>query len=152
MEKAAVYEELLRDIGLLCAGENDPIALMSTIVCELHNRIDYFHWTGFYRTVAPETLKVGPYQGGHGCLTITYDRGVCGKAAREQKTQIVDDVNALEYHIACSSSTVSEIVVPVLGPDGKTIAVLDVDSDLPAQFDEVDQRYLEQIVALLKQP
>ena len=92
-------------------------------------------------------LKIGPYQGGHGCLTITFERGVCGAAARERRTQVVEDVDAFPGHIACAASTRSEIVVPVLDADGALVAVLDVDSDTPAAFGPADARALEAIVA-----
>ena len=148
-DKRALYEETLLAIHALCEGEDDEIALMSTIVCELHRRFDAFHWTGFYRVTAPGILKVGPYQGGHGCLTIPFERGVCGKAASDKCTQIVEDVNALPYHIACSSTTISEIVVPVLAASGEVCAVLDIDSDFAAQFDEIDREYLEKIASIV---
>ena len=145
----AHYAEVLATIRAILEGEEDWVAAMATVACELHHAFDYFHWTGFYRTIAPELLAVGPYQGGHGCLRIDFDRGVCGAAARTRETQLVPDVHAFPGHIACSSTTLSEIVVPVLGPDGATIAVLDVDSDLPAAFTEVDQRHLEALCAEL---
>jgi GAF domain-containing protein len=115
------------------------------VVCELHNAFDYFDWTGFYRATEPRVLKVGPYQGGHGCLVISFERGVCGKCAREGQTQLVPDVRELPHHIACSSSTLSEIVVPVFDREGNIRAVLDVDSDALGAFDSVDQRHLEAI-------
>ena len=96
--------------------------------------------------VAPDVLKIGPYQGGHGCLVIPFARGVCGAAARERRTQIVPDVDAFPGHIACASSTRSEIVVPVFDAAGRLIAVLDIDSDRPAAFDETDARALEALV------
>lgn len=139
------YEETLSSIEALLDGQDDWISAMATIACELHYAFEYYHWTGFYRQVEPGLLKVGPYQGGHGCLEITFERGVCGAAARERRTQLVEDVHAFAGHIACSSSTRSEIVVPVLSPSGQVLGVLDVDSDAPAAFDEVDQRWLEQL-------
>jgi len=145
MNKAAEYEQALRHIRALIENETDEIALMATIACELHHGLSHFHWTGFYRVVAPGMLKVGPYQGNHGCLSIAFDRGVCGKCAREAETQIVPDVTALPYHIACSGSTRSEIVVPVIDASGGVRAVLDVDSDLPGAFDALDARYLEEV-------
>lgn len=122
---------------------------MATVACELRYAFDYFQWAGFYRVIAPEMLGVGPYQGPHGCLRIPFSIGVCGMAARTRQTQRVEDVRALEYHIACSSSTRSEVVVPILDAAGDTIAVLDVDSDAPAAFREVDQRALEKLCAVL---
>ena len=136
-------------IQALLSEPCDWTAAMATVVCELHHAFDHFHWTGFYRTVAHKHLQVGPYQGGHGCLDIPFSRGVCGAAAREKTTQLVPDVEAFPGHIACSSSTRSEIVVPVLAPDGRVIAVLDVDSDHPDAFDHQDQQALEHLCAEL---
>lgn len=148
-EKETRYAEVRRHIDALIAGETDEIAILSTVVCELHRSFEYFDWTGFYRVTEPRVLKVGPYQGGHGCLVIAFERGVCGKCAREGKTQLVPDVRELPYHIACASSTLAEIVVPVLGRDGGVRAVLDVDSDTLAAFDTVDQRHLEALCGRL---
>lgn len=139
------YEETLLSVEALLEGQQDWVAAMATVACELHHAFEYYHWTGFYRQTAPGLLLVGPYQGGHGCLEIAFERGVCGAAARERRTQLVEDVHAFAGHIACSSSTRSEIVVPVLTPSGQVLAVLDVDSDEPAAFDEVDQRWLERL-------
>ncbi|NNF04500.1 MAG: GAF domain-containing protein [Rhodothermales bacterium] len=122
---------------------------MATVACELNAAFDRFHWTGFYRTVRSGHLKVGPYQGGHGCLDIPFGKGVCGASAAEKRTIVVDDVDAFPGHIACSSSTRSEIVVPVLDGSGRVVAVLDVDSDDPAAFDDVDRQELEAICSLL---
>ena len=111
---------------------------MATLACELHHSDDRFDWTGFYRVVAPELLKIGPYQGGHGCLTIPFSRGVCGATARTGEVQIVPDVEAFPGHIACSSSTRSEIVLPVFDDAKQLIAVLDIDSDRPDAFTSAD--------------
>lgn len=147
--KRAHYADVLASIRSLLDGEDDAVAAMATVACELHHAFEAFDWTGFYRVTTPGLLVVGPYQGSHGCLRITFDRGVCGAAARTRRTQLVPDVEAFPGHIACSSTTRSEIVVPVLGPDGGVIAVLDVDSNAPAAFDEVDQRALEELCAEL---
>lgn len=147
--RADVYEEVLKRIAALLEDETDWIAAMATTACELHRAFDYYHWTGFYRAVSDDLLIVGPYQGSHGCLRIPFERGVCGAAARTRKTQLVPDVEAFNDHIACSSSTRSEVVVPVLTPGGELLAVLDVDSDFEAAFDETDQRFLEQLAARL---
>lgn len=141
--REARYDEVLTSIGGLLDGETDPVLMMATVACELHHAFASYDWTGFYRVVAPDLLSVGPYQGGHGCLHIPFDQGVCGAAARTGKTQLVPDVHAFPGHIACASSTQSEIVVPVLAPDGRVVAVLDVDSNAPAAFDDLDQRWLE---------
>jgi GAF domain-containing protein len=147
-ERATHYELTIQRILSLIEGEDDWVSAMATVACELHHAFAYFHWTGFYRHVAWEELAVGPYQGGHGCLRISFARGVCGAAARTRTTQRVDDVRAFPDHIACSSTTLSELVVPVLVGD-QVLAVLDVDSDLPAVFHETDQRYLERLAATL---
>ncbi len=141
------YAEVRARLEGLLKGEDDWIAALSTIVCELHSAFDYYDWTGFYRVTLPELLVVGPYQGGHGCLRIAFSRGVCGAAARTRRTQRVDDVTLFPDHIACSSATRSEIVVPIVSPSGQVLAVLDVDSDRLAAFDEVDEVELERIGA-----
>jgi GAF domain-containing protein len=123
------------------------VALMATLACEIHHADDRFDWTGFYRVTAPGLLKIGPYQGGHGCLTIPFDRGVCGAAARTGQTQLVPDVEAFPGHIACSSSTRSELVVPVRNASGALLAVLDLDSDQPDAFTEEDAAALEAILS-----
>ncbi|MBD3679525.1 MAG: GAF domain-containing protein [Rhodobacteraceae bacterium] len=142
----ADYETLAKTIASLTEGETDEVALMATVVCELHHADDRFDWTGFYRVTEPELLKIGPYQGGHGCLVIPFARGVCGAAARTGEVQLVPDVEAFPGHIACSSSTRSEIVLPVRNRDGQIIGVLDIDSDRPDAFDETDARELEAIL------
>ena len=143
------YSQVLADIEMAIEGEDDWVAILATVVCELHNSFEDFHWTGFYRVTSPGVLKVGPYQGGHGCIEITFDRGICGTCATTQKTQLVDDVDQREDHIACSSSTMSEIVVPVVTEDGRLLAVLDIDSDNEAAFDENDKENLQALCALL---
>lgn len=148
-ERELAYARVRDALHSLLEDEDDWVAAMATVVCELHHAFDYYDWTGFYRVVKEELLVIGPYQGGHGCLRIPFARGVCGAAARTRTTQLVPDVHAFADHIACSSTTRSEIVVPVLAPDGRLLAVLDVDSDAPAAFDEVDQRELEEICAEL---
>ncbi|WP_273499892.1 GAF domain-containing protein [Paracoccus sphaerophysae] len=140
------YADLSARIAALTHGETDEIALMATLACELHHADERFDWTGFYRVVAPELLKIGPYQGGHGCLVIPFSRGVCGAAARTRQTQLVPDVEAFAGHIACSSSTRSEIVVPVIGRAGRLIGVLDIDSDRPDAFTAADQAALERMM------
>jgi L-methionine (R)-S-oxide reductase len=143
------YTEVRQAIEAALEGEADLLACLTTVVCLLHNAFPYYFWTGFYRRVGPAELLVGPYQGTMGCLSIAFSRGVCGAAAREERTIIVDDVNDFPGHIACDSASVSEIVLPVFGAGGALIGVLDVDSTIPAAFGEVDQRHLEAIVALL---
>ncbi|EAR49663.1 hypothetical protein OG2516_12476 [Oceanicola granulosus HTCC2516] len=140
------YPDLARTIAAITEGETDQVALMATVACELHHSDDRFDWTGFYRVVAPGLLKIGPYQGGHGCLVIPFERGVCGAAARTGEVQLVDDVDAFPGHIACASSTRSEIVLPVRDRGGALIAVLDIDSDRPAAFTKTDARELAAIL------
>jgi GAF domain-containing protein len=113
------YAALARTIAALTEDETDEVALMATLACEIHHADDRFDWTGFYRVTAPGLLKIGPYQGGHGCLRIPFDRGVCGAAARTGEVQLVADVDAFEGHIACSSSTRSELVLPVFDAGGR---------------------------------
>lgn len=144
-EKAEAYVEARRRIDALLDGETDWIAAMATVACELHHTFDYYDWTGFYRAVSDDHLIVGPYQGPHGCLHIEFDKGVCGAAARSRETQLVPDVSKFPDHIACQSSTQSEIVVPVITPDDQLLAVLDVDSDALSSFDETDQEHLEDL-------
>src|SRR5580700_4784393 len=134
-DKQASYAGVHARIERLQDGEEDWIAALATIACELHHAFGTFDWTGFYRVVSPELLVIGPYQGTHGCLRIPFARGVCGAAARTRRTQRIDDVSRFDGHIACSSRTRSEIVVPVLGASNETIAVLDVDATTLAAFD-----------------
>ena len=146
VEKADAYAAVRRRIDALLEGETDWVAAMATVACELHQSFVHYDWTGFYRAVpVEERLIVGPYQGPHGCLHIPYDRGVCGATARTQKTQLWPDVSDAPDHIACQSSTQSEIVVPIVTPDDRLLAVLDVDSDTLGAFDETDRRYLEEL-------
>lgn len=140
------YDFLDATIASLTEGEDDVVALMATLACEIHHSDDRFDWTGFYRVTSPGLLKIGPYQGGHGCLKIPFEKGVCGAAARTGETQIVPDVEAFPGHIACASSTRSELVIPVRNGTGQVIAVLDIDSDQPAAFDAGDATRLEAIL------
>jgi GAF domain-containing protein len=140
------YPSLARTIAALTHGETDEVALMATLACEIHHADDRFDWTGFYRVTEPGLLKIGPYQGGHGCLQIPFDKGVCGAAARTGEVQLVPDVDAFPGHIACASSTRSEIVLPVWNRAGDLIAVLDIDSDRPDAFTEADAEGLAAIL------
>ena len=141
------YAELGKSLVALTKGENDAVALMATVACELHHSDDRFDWTGFYRVTAPELMKIGPYQGGHGCLEIPFSRGVCGAAARTGTAQIVEDVDAFPGHIACSSSTRSELVLPVWNEAGALLGVLDIDSDRPGAFTQADADALGELMA-----
>ncbi len=140
------YAEIEGRILALMDNEDDTISLMATVAAELYQAVEGFDWVGFYRVTEPGLLKVGPYQGGHGCLVIPFDKGVCGAAARTGETQRVDDVDAFPGHIACAASTRSEIVVPVRNGAGDMIAVLDIDSDTPAFFKSDDQVFLEALM------
>jgi GAF domain-containing protein len=146
------YDELEQRITAVAEGETDAVALMATVACEVHHSDDRFDWTGFYRVVAPEMLKIGPYQGGHGCLVIPFSRGVCGAAARTGAVQLVPDVEAFPGHIACASSTRSELVLPVWNGTGELIAVFDIDSDQPDAFTEEDAERLARILAKVFKP
>lgn len=146
MSQRVDYTGLSRTIAALTEGEDDTVALMATLACEIHHADDRFDWTGFYRVVAPDLLKIGPYQGGHGCLSIPFDRGVCGAAARTGQVQLVADVDAFPGHIACASSTRSEIVLPVHDKTGTLLGVLDIDSDQPAAFTQADSAGLGAIL------
>ena len=141
------YNELATTLAALTEGETDVVSLMATVACEVHHADDRFDWTGFYRVTAPELLKIGPYQGGHGCLVIPFSRGVCGAAARTGEVQLVDDVNTFEGHIACATSTQSELVLPVWNQAGTLLGVFDIDSDQPAAFTQDDAT---QMAAILK--
>ena len=134
-------------IAALTQGETDVVALMATVACEVHMSDDRFDWTGFYRVVAPDLLKIGPYQGGHGCLVIPFSRGVCGAAARTGQVQRIDDVDAFPGHIACSSATRSELVLPVFTGDGVLLGVFDIDSNQPGAFTQNDADALDVILA-----
>jgi L-methionine (R)-S-oxide reductase len=143
-----IYAAILPQIEAVMAGVDDLIANLANVAAILKQAFD-FHWVGFYRTTAPDLLMLGPFQGPLACVSIPFDKGVCGAAAREQRTVIVEDVDQFPGHIACSSLSKSEIVVPLVA-DGETKLVLDIDSDTVGDFDTRDQHYLERIVALIK--
>ena len=140
------YAHLAKTIRSLTEGEDDTVALMATVACEAHHSDARFDWTGFYRVTGPQMLKIGPYQGSHGCLQIPFSRGVCGAAARTGQVQLVPDVDAFPGHIACASSTRSELVLPVHNKVGELIAVLDIDSDQPDAFHASDAQGLASIL------
>lgn len=144
--KEQKYALLYKQIASLVEGESDTIANMANVVAMIHFTFGFW-WTGFYR-VAGEELVLGPFQGPLACSRIKYGRGVCGTAWQEQQTQVVPDVELFPGHIACSSLSRSEIVVPVWRGE-EIVAVLDIDSEHLATFDEVDKEWLERIVALL---
>lgn len=141
------YDTLDAALDALTHGETDTVALMATVACEVHHAHPLADWTGFYRVTAPGLLKIGPYQGGHGCLVIPFDRGVCGAAARTGQVQLVPDVEAFPGHIACSSTTRSELVLPVWNGTGHLLGVFDLDSDTPAAFTPTDAARLAAMLA-----
>lgn len=147
--RAARYGEVLAVVRSLLADEDDWIAGLATVVAELRGAFDYFDWTGCYRLVKPDLLIIGPYQGSHGCLRIEVSRGVCGAAVRSRTTQLVPDVAQRSDHIACSTLTRSEIVVPIVAPTGRVLGVLDVDSNSLGAFGEVDRAHLEEVCRTL---
>ena len=143
--KEEKYEVLYRQIEALMEGESDMIANMANVATMIHSTF-HFWWTGFYRVVGEE-LVLSPFQGDLACSRIKYGRGVCGTAWKSQTTQVVPDVELFPGHIACSSLSRSEIVVPVWR-GGEIVAVLDIDSEHLATFDEADKLWLEKIVKL----
>jgi L-methionine (R)-S-oxide reductase len=147
-EKLGKYAGVIETLKRVIGGERDMTARMSSAACLLHGAFDHFLWTGFYRLQGAE-LVVGPYQGSLGCLRIALGKGVCGTAALEKSTVLVEDVHAFAGHIACDSRAKSEIVVPVFEAAGELIAVLDVDSDVEAAFDWVDKEALERVAAIV---
>lgn len=143
--KDRAYAQLHAYVLNVLAGIDDDITGMATMSSLIHHAFGFL-WTGFYRVVTPNLLRVGPYQGTLGCLDIEVGRGVCGTAAAQRKTVIVPDVDRFPGHIACDARSKSEIVVPVFGQGGELIAVLDIDSDRRATFDELDAEGLARIV------
>lgn len=146
MDPTETYADLSKRILALCEGETDQVALMATIACEVYAADDRFDWVGFYRNVGDRMLKIGPFQGGHGCLTIPFGKGVCGAVADSETALNVPDVDAFSSHIACSTSTRSELVLPVFNREGLLIGVFDIDSDQPAAFLPEDEAQLQSIL------
>ena len=145
--KEEIYGALLPQIEAIVSGTDDLIANLANTAAMLKQAFD-FHWVGFYRTTEPGLLTLGPFQGPLACITIPFNKGVCGAAAREQKTMLVRDVDEFPGHIACSSLSKSEIVVPIVS-DGETRLVLDVDSDKLDDFDSIDQMWLERVASVI---
>ena len=144
--KEEKYALLYKQVASLVESENDPIANMANVAAMIHYTFGFW-WTGFYRVIGEE-LVLGPFQGPLACSRIAYGRGVCGTAWKEQRTQVVPDVELFPGHIACSSVSKSEIVVPLF-KEGEVVAVLDIDSEQLATFDETDRLWLEKIVEIL---
>jgi len=147
-DKEEIYRALLQQIKAVISGTDDLIANLANVAAILKQAFD-FHWVGFYRVVSPGQLVLGPFQGPLACVSIPFGKGVCGTSASEQRTVLVPDVDKFPGHIACSSLSKSEIVVPLVH-GGETRLVLDVDSDKLNGFNEIDQTYLEQIVGLIR--
>ena len=147
-KKTEKYKRVIDDLRRVTEGETDMIARMASAACILHNAFEEFLWTGFYR-LQGSVLVIGPYQGSLGCLRIQMGAGVCGAAASKKTTVLVDDVHEFPGHITCDSRAKSEIVVPVFDKGGALVAVLDVDSDVKAAFDSIDQQALELVAAIV---
>ncbi len=147
MPKAQQYDLLALQLKALLEGETDPVAKMANMAAVLHAEFGFW-WTGFYR-VSGEELILGPFQGPVACMHIPFGKGVCGTAWARNETVVVPDVEQFPGHIACSSASRSEIVVPVHDPHGAVVAVLDIDSDRLGTFDDVDKEALERLVKLL---
>ena len=141
------YRLLTEQIKALVEGETDVVAVMANVAAAIHETMGFF-WTGFYRVIGRE-LVLGPFQGPVACMHIPFGRGVCGTAWQRQETIVVPDVEQFPGHIACSSLSRSEIVVPVLSATGEVMAVLDIDSRELATFDDTDRLHLEQICKLI---
>lgn len=144
MNKDEKYRLLTKQISALIEGETDSVAVMANVCAAIHEAMGFF-WTGFYRVKDGE-LVLGPFQGPVACMHIGFGRGVCGMAWKQRETIVVPDVEQFPGHIACSSLSRSEIVVPVFSEDGEVQAVLDIDSKELATFDDIDRQYLEEIV------
>ena len=145
--KSEKYKLLVSQISSLIEGETDAVAVMSNVAAAIHQTMGFW-WTGFYR-VAGDELVLGPFQGPVACMHIPFGKGVCGTAWKQTDTIIVPDVELFPGHIACSSESKSEIVVPVFGRDNTVVAVLDIDSKRLNTFDETDRKYLEEICKMI---
>jgi L-methionine (R)-S-oxide reductase len=145
--KSEAYTELGAQLAAILDGVTDQVAAMATVSALVHQGFGHL-WTGFYRVVeAGRLLRVGPYQGTLGCLEIEFGKGVCGTAAAERRTVVVADVATFPGHITCDARSRSEIVVPVIGPNGELIAVFDLDADRPNAFGKADADGLEQLMS-----
>ena len=136
-DKPILYRDLASALEGLVAGEPDSIANMANAAALISETLPDLNWAGFYRNVGGE-LVLGPFQGRAACIRIPFGKGVCGAAAATLEVQRVDDVHAFPGHIACDAASASELVVPIVGADGKLIAVLDLDSPTPSRFDAED--------------
>ena len=148
MEKEEKYKLLKQQIEALVAGEDDAVSVMANVSAAIHQEMGFF-WTGFY-IVKGEELHLGPFQGSVACMHIPFGRGVCGTAWQRAETIVVPDVEQFPGHIACSSLSRSEIVVPLFNASHEVVAVLDIDSRELNTFDDIDRYWLEQIVKVIK--
>ena len=148
MGKIEKYQLLTEQIRALTAGETDSVAVMANVCAAIHDMMGFF-WTGFYRVIGKE-LVLGPFQGPVACMHIPLGKGVCGAAWQRKETIVVPDVEQFPGHIACSSLSRSEIVVPLMSKEGEVTAVLDIDSKELATFDDTDRRYLETICSIFE--
>ncbi len=148
MNKQETYEQLLQQIAALIEGETDETSVLANVSAALHEAFAQFFWTGFY-LVREGELRLGPFQGTVACMHIQHGRGVCGTAWAEALTQVVPDVEQFPGHIACSSLSRSEIVVPIMNNAHRVVGVLDIDSKELATFDDTDRHYLERLCAML---
>lgn len=148
MNKKETYEQLLQQISALIEGETDETSVLANVSAALHEAFAQFFWTGFY-LVREGELRLGPFQGTVACMHIQHGRGVCGTAWAEAMTQVVPDVEQFPGHIACSSLSRSEIVVPIMNNAHRVVGVLDIDSKELAAFDDTDRHYLERLCAML---
>ena len=146
-DKPALYEEVLKALDALTAGEPDPIANMANAAALIWQYLPDLNWAGFYRAIGDE-LVLGPFQGKAACIRIAFGAGVCGAAAATRTSQLVEDVHAFPGHIACDAASASELVVPILA-DGALLGVLDLDSPTRGRFDADDREGCEKLLALL---
>ena len=150
MNKKETYELLLKQIAALIEGEADnKVGILANVAAAIHHTFDTFFWTGFYLLNKENTLQLGPFQGTPACYNIPVGKGVCGTAFAERRTLVVPDVEQFAGHIACSSLSRSEIVVPIYNKEGEAVGVLDIDSTQLNAFDDIDAQYLEQAMRIL---
>lgn len=148
LDKESKYKDILPQIKSLIEGEENLIANLANISAALKQTFNFF-WVGFY-LVKNNELVLGPFQGNIACTRIAFGKGVCGTSWKEKKTILVEDVDKFPGHIACSSLSRSEIVVPIFNKSNVVTMVLDIDSDKPADFDKTDQKYLEQLALIIQ--
>lgn len=152
MEKQEHYKQFIHDLRLLISDEHEEVSVLANIAASLHEEFGFF-WVGFYlvrqKNATERCLILGPFQGSPACYRIAYGKGVCGTAWREHRSQVVPDVELFPGHIACSSLSRSELVVPIFNRKNEVVAVLDIDSDHLAFFDDTDRHYMEQLCQII---